>query len=263
MASKRMFALDIVDTDDFLDMPAGARLLYFDLGMRADDHGMVGDAKKIMRFSGAAADDMKVLIAKGYVIPFDSGVIAITHWHTNNLIRPERARPSRFQGEVKQLTMVNRVYVKLTPDEPMISNDSADKNARLPSVDGQMPGKCPHRVGEDRIVEDRIVEEREVKNSRAREGLGRFKTLSLSPSELEELECLYENVPGLIDKVDRYLANAKRTYDNHMALVIKIAVEDKWPKKRKPRDGPVPGDWAQGLTMAEVEAAAAAVRSKG
>lgn len=90
MANKRMFTLDVVDTDDFLDMSTTARLLYYDLGMRADDDGFLQDVKKIMRFTGASSGDIKSLIEKGFVIPFDSGVVVIRHWKQNNTIQKDR-----------------------------------------------------------------------------------------------------------------------------------------------------------------------------
>ena len=79
MAERRMFAKTIIDSDAFLDMPATAQLLYFQLGVRADDDGFVNNPKRIMRDVRSSDDDMKMLVAKQYVIPFDSGVIVITH----------------------------------------------------------------------------------------------------------------------------------------------------------------------------------------
>ena len=67
MANRRMFSLDVVDTDAFLDMPCSARLLYYDLGMRADDDGFLSDAKKILRFTGASSvlDEKTVYSSQG------------------------------------------------------------------------------------------------------------------------------------------------------------------------------------------------------
>ena len=77
MAKKRMFSLDVVNTDRFLDMSISARLLYFDLGMRADDEGFVGSPNMIIRSTGNTHESMSELIEQGYVIPFQSGVIVI------------------------------------------------------------------------------------------------------------------------------------------------------------------------------------------
>ena len=80
MADKRMFSLKIVDSDLFLDMPLSSQCLYFHLSMRADDDGFVNNPKKIIKIIGANEDDLKILIAKGFVIVFDQGIIVITHW---------------------------------------------------------------------------------------------------------------------------------------------------------------------------------------
>lgn len=80
MASKRMFSIDVIDTDKFLDMPVSTQALYFHFGMRADDDGFVSSPKKIAKIANCTNDDLRILISKGYVIPFDSGVIVITDW---------------------------------------------------------------------------------------------------------------------------------------------------------------------------------------
>lgn len=85
IASKRMFASSVVESDQFLDMPGTAQLLYFHLGMRADNDGVVDSAKQIMRIIGAAEGDMRVLIEAGYVIVMpDRRIIVITDWRINN-----------------------------------------------------------------------------------------------------------------------------------------------------------------------------------
>ena len=62
MAEKRMFAKTIIDSDAFIDMPMSARLLYYDLAMRADDDGFVNSPKRIMRTIGASQDDLLILL---------------------------------------------------------------------------------------------------------------------------------------------------------------------------------------------------------
>ena len=71
MADKRMFSLKIVDSDLFLEMPLSSQCLYFHLSMRADDDGFVNNPKKIIKIIGANEDDLKILIAKGFVIVFE------------------------------------------------------------------------------------------------------------------------------------------------------------------------------------------------
>ncbi len=100
--ARRMFSPKIVSSDIFLDMPTSARELYFQLGMNADDDGFV-NPKRVMRMIGAADDDIKILIAKKFVIEFSSGVIVITHWKVNNLVRKDWYQQSMYLSEKSQL----------------------------------------------------------------------------------------------------------------------------------------------------------------
>lgn len=95
MAERRMFAKSIVLSDDFLDMPMSARNLYFTFGMLADDDGFINNPRSVMRQIGATNDDLRILLAKSYVILFDSGVIVIRHWRIHNYIQKDRYKPSK------------------------------------------------------------------------------------------------------------------------------------------------------------------------
>ena len=103
MAQRRMFSMQIIDSDAFLDMGSSAQSLYFHLAMRADDDGFVNNPKKIQRFVGAADDDLKILIAKRFVIMFESGVIVIKHWRMHNYIRADRYNETAYIDEKSQL----------------------------------------------------------------------------------------------------------------------------------------------------------------
>ena len=108
-----MFSLKVVDTDTFLDMSPSAQNLYFHLGMRADDDGFVASPKKIMVMVNASEDDMKVLIAKNFVIKMaTNGVSVITHWHTNNLIRPDRYQETDYKEEKSRLEITGGKYTQ-------------------------------------------------------------------------------------------------------------------------------------------------------
>ena len=100
-----MFAKTIVLSDAFLDMPMSARCLYFTLGMLADDDGFVNSPKSIMRQCGASNDDMNVLIAKRFVLTFDSGVIVIKHWRINNYLQKDRIQPTKYTEEKSKLAL--------------------------------------------------------------------------------------------------------------------------------------------------------------
>lgn len=105
MAKRRMFSSAIVLSDVFLDMPASARCLYFTFGMMADDDGFVNNPRSVMRQIGAMDDDLKILLAKRYVLGFESGVICIKHWRINNTIRGDRYQETTYIEEKATLKL--------------------------------------------------------------------------------------------------------------------------------------------------------------
>ena len=113
MAERRMFAKTIIDSDTFLDMPLTAQALYFHLCMRADDDGFVNNPKKIQRMVGCGDDDIRLLLLKQFVIPFESGVCVIKHWRLHNYIRNDRYKPTVYQDEKSTLSLQeNGVYTE-------------------------------------------------------------------------------------------------------------------------------------------------------
>ena len=137
MAEKRMFAKSIIDSDQFLDMPTTAQLLYFHLCMRGDDDGFINNPKSIMRNVRCTEDDMRILIAKQYVIPFESGIVVIKHWKIHNYIQKDRYRPSNFEEKQKVLIDEKTKEYKLDTgciqpvyiDKNSIDKNSIDKNS--------------------------------------------------------------------------------------------------------------------------------------
>ena len=116
MAEKRMFAKTIIDSDAFLEMPATSQLLYFHLSMRADDEGFVNKPKAIMRTVKCGDDDLLVLSAKGFIIPFESGVVVIKHWKIHNLIRQERINATKYTDERQRLVIKENGTYTLAQD---------------------------------------------------------------------------------------------------------------------------------------------------
>lgn len=112
MARRRMFSLDIVDSDQFTDLPPMARLLYYELGSRSDDDGFVENPKKITKFAECTEDDIKTLVDRGYIYTFDSGPIVIRHWLANNQLRKDRYHPTYFKNEREMIGVNpnNRTY---------------------------------------------------------------------------------------------------------------------------------------------------------
>jgi len=137
MAQRRMFNKTVTNADNFLEMPDSSQNLYFHLSMNADDDGFVDNWKSIMRMTGHKEDDLKVLIAKNYVIPFESGVIVIRHWRLNNYLQKDRITPTNYKEEKALLTTdINNVYTMDTEcihsiDKNSIEENSIDKNNLL------------------------------------------------------------------------------------------------------------------------------------
>ena len=117
MAERRMFAKTIIDSDAFIDMPMSARLLYYDLSMRADDDGFVNSPKKIMRMIGATQDDLGILILRKFLIPFENGVVVIKHWRVHNYIRKDTYNKTAYVEQKAQLVLdENNAYTLKNSD---------------------------------------------------------------------------------------------------------------------------------------------------
>lgn len=101
MANRRMFSKDIVSTRDFLEMPPSARALYYQLGIEADDDGFI-DPYITMLATKSQTDDLRILVAKGFVIEFDNKIIVIRHWKQHNYIRKDTYKETQYK-EYKRL----------------------------------------------------------------------------------------------------------------------------------------------------------------
>ncbi len=115
MAQRRMFSAEIVGSEEFKTMPMSSQALYFHLGMYADDDGFV-QPKLIMRAIGFTDDDLKVLLAKRFLLEFGNGVVVIKHWLIHNMIRADRYKPTRYLDEKKTLFIKeNKAYTDKKP----------------------------------------------------------------------------------------------------------------------------------------------------
>ena len=115
MAEKRMMSKSIIETDKFMDMPMSAQCLYFHLLLRADDDGFIVSPKRTMRSIGCTDDDMKILIAKSYVMAFESGVIVVKHWRIHNYVKRDRYKQSSIPESKLIMLDENREYQYLEP----------------------------------------------------------------------------------------------------------------------------------------------------
>ena len=160
MAQKRMFDRGIIRTDNFIDMPPTSQNLYFHLGMEADDEGFVSP-KMVMRMIGSGDDDLKVLIMKGFVLPFQSGVIVITDWNENNYLDKNRLKETKHQEEKKQLCLTNNnKYVFntcLTSIEEKRREEDKGSGENSFSFKGEIKNGKPRRLPPDKKINDRCV----------------------------------------------------------------------------------------------------------
>ncbi len=137
-----MFAKTIIDSDAFLDMPITARLLYYDLAMRADDDGFVNSPKKIMRMIGASQDDLGILAMRKFIIPFDNGVVVIKHWRIHNYIRKDTYNETNYKEQKALLRLdENNAYTFV--------DDTLTERGRVEDT-----GK--DRLGKDRLGKDNM-----------------------------------------------------------------------------------------------------------
>lgn len=169
MAERRMFAKKITESDAFLDMPSSTQMLYFHLSMNADDDGFVNNPKKIQRMCGASDDDFKLLIAKSFVILFESGIIVIKHWKMHNYIQSDRYRPTDYVDEKSML--------------------GVKKNKAYTLDESKMYTKCIQdvSVGKDSIGKVSIDKNSIVKDSKGESVRGE-KTKHFIPPSVEEVE---------------------------------------------------------------------------
>lgn len=168
MAQRRMFSKKITDTDKFLDMPASAQNLYFHLNMHADDDGFLGNAKTIKRMVGASDDDLKLLAAKQFLIPFDDGVVVIKDWRIHNYIRSDRYRSTIYTDHKNSLQINENQQYELLAEQPKkvgMTDGIPDGNQDGYQMDTQVRlGK--DRLGKVRLGKGRLDNTRQDKTSR-------------------------------------------------------------------------------------------------
>ena len=217
MAEKRMFTKKIVDSDAFLDMPLSSQALYFHLSMRADDEGFINNPKKIQRMIGASDDDMKVLVAKRFILVFDSGIIVIKHWRMHNYIQSDRFHPTDYREERSQLMVKdNKSY-------------SLIKNAETVEI----PTMYPECIQDASKMDTEI---RLDKNRLDKDIYGEFKNVKLKKVEFEKLkEKFPKDYMERIEALSEYMRSKGKTYKDHYATILSWARKEERENKDKPK----------------------------
>lgn len=219
MAERRMFAKTIIDSDAFLDMPLSTQALYFHLSMRADDEGFINNPKKIQRMIGATDDDLKLLILKKFVLPFESGIVVIKHWKIHNYIQKDRFKPTVYQEEKNLLSeKPNKAYTLgvYSVDTECIQDVS--------SLETQV------RLGKDSI-DTKDNSSSSFTNNVLDDGSenlhGFYKNVYLTPEELNQLQTDLPDWQDRIEHLSDYMHTKGVCYMNHFATIRKWAREDK------------------------------------
>ena len=200
MAERRMFAKTIIDSDAFLDMSLSTQALYFHLSMRADDEGFVNNPKKIQRMIGCGDDEMKMLIAKKFIIPFESGVCVIKHWRIHNYIQKDRFKETVYQEEKQHLELKeNKAYTYI--ENPMDTICIQD----VSKMDSQ------YSIGKDSIGKDSIdkvnsssdEKYKEIYNIYEQLGFGTINIASISDIDMLIEENTFEYVKNAMLEANR------------------------------------------------------------
>ena len=203
MAKKRMFNVDIVGSDAFLDLPHTAQALYFQLGMRADDDGFVGNPKTIQRMSGTKASDLELLVKKRFLLQFPSGVIVIKHWKINNDIKKDRYSPTVYTDEFQMLSIKeNKAYTERNAN---VSTLDTEPEQNVSNLDTQ------YSIDKNRLDKNSIEREKRAH--------GFFANVLLTDEEMQKLSSEIPNLDDYIERLSNYLANNKKEYKSHCATI--------------------------------------------
>lgn len=218
MAQRRMFAKTIIDSDAFLDMPHSTQLLYFHLAMRADDDGFINNPKNIMRMIGCKDDDLKILLTKKFLLPFESGVVVIKHWQVHNYIQKDRYTETKYKEEKAMLQLdENKAYT--------MKSESCIQTVY--SMDTQVRDRL--ELGKGSIEIDNIPASEEESSSASAKAskhkYGEYKNVLLKDEELQKLKDKYENWKDLIQYLDEYIEMKGYKAKSHYLCITKWVVD--------------------------------------
>lgn len=264
MANRRMLNKFVFENDDFLDMPAESQALYAHLVINADDDGFIDHPNAIRRMTGFSVDSLKLLIVKGFLLPFSDSLVVVAHWEMQNHIQPSKKTPTVYTGQKEMLTIDEQgIYRKLSdnfrrnagemPADSMILSGTLTDNNQINSgynntaiddgnqaiqqcevnyqtISGEVPANSQHSIVQDSIVQDSI------NNNCAKSG---------RPQDVDEIGNMFnEYCPSLgkapksdemSDSVRKKLINcllSPLTIDNYKKLFIDAENESDELKKR-------------------------------
>ena len=211
MAERRMFTKKITDSDAFTEMPSAAQALYFHLNQGADDDGFNNQIQMAMFKAHASTDDLKILLAKNFIIRFESGVIVIKHWRMHNTIRKDRYTPTNFKDELEQLGIKeNGAYTHWLPNGC------------------QMVATGKVSIGEVSVDKVSIEEDMSDKPTKpTRHKYGEYKNVLLSDEDYAKLISEFPDWEERIERLSSYIAQSGKSYKSHLATIRNWARKDK------------------------------------
>lgn len=225
MAQKRMFDKNVVESDKFLDLPNSSKALYFMAGMEADDKGFF-QPRKLQRMCGFSDDDYKILIAKGFFITFESGVMVVTDWNKNNWLDSRRVTETEYVDELKMLKLINNKYELANPTDSKC-------------LAGAKPSLREYSIVEYSIEENSIVEcssnkrENEIKkiidfyNNNIGQLTPYAMTILESYMDQIETDCIILAMQKAVESNKRNMQYIKGILNNWTKAGIKTLVEAK------------------------------------
>lgn len=244
MAERRMFSKVVIDSDTFLDMPLSAQALYFHLSMRADDDGFVNNPKRIQAYVGASTDDLKILLAKHFLIPFESGVVVIKHWKVHNYIQKDRYKETYYQAEKALLEEAPKT--KEYTRKPNLDTNCIQTVSNLDTNCIQTGYKLDTQVRDrDRdSIEIEIGKDKESaladsdepdgsnppplfdsdvkkqKKKQTKHKYGEYSNVLLTDEELIKLKEKVPNWQDFIERLSGYIASTGKRYKSHYVTML-------------------------------------------
>lgn len=282
MAERRMFAKTIVNSDAFTDMPLSAQALYLHIAIEADDWGFVNNPKAIRRSVGASEDDLRLLVAKRFLIAFDSGVVAVKHWLVNNYIQADRRHQTKYQAELSMLFVDENKSYTFT-DTGRLAAETFSRVSKMDTKRIQNVSKVDTsciqpvskmdtevRLGKDRLGESsnssRVDTQPNPKEDvqakpapRAKKPKhktvvkhqrGAHANVKLTDEEMDKLKARFpDDYLERIDQLSWYLATHDVRYKSHYLVILNWARQDekKNPKQRVDQQSLDAFDYAVGL----------------
>lgn len=212
MARRRMFSLDVVDTDKFACMSKDARYLYFELGVRADDDGFIGSPMRIIKMTESTKENLNELINTGFIIQFDTGIIVITDWLQNNQLRKDRYKPTVYVNERNQISIDESAKKYVLNGNQMETNglpsDTQDVNQmeanglrnKLNNIEKESNNKFSGKPnGNQRFPQDRLG-----KNSIDKDSINNNCAESDCPQDAEEVIEMYHTYCPSLTKAPEF-----------------------------------------------------------